>query len=68
MQNSNKIIDISKGRKKKHLSSNSSSLNKAESVDIKKLKEENLRLRAEIDYLKKLEVLMDIESQRHNKK
>jgi len=68
LQNSNKIITMVKGRKKTNSVSVSPTLSESEQTTIDQLKKENLKLRAEVDYLKKMKALRDAESQRHGKK
>lgn len=65
LANSNKIVIMGKkGRKKLDFTKIESSENKS----LKELQKENLRLRAEIDYLKKLQALRQKKSQQQGKK
>lgn len=68
LQNSNKIVTMVKGRKNRNSASLSPTLSDSEQITIDQLKKENLKLKAEVDYLKKLKALRDAESQRHGKK
>lgn len=68
LENSNKIVTMKKGKKKRNSASVSPILSDSEQTTIDQLKRENLRLRAEVDYLKKLRALRDAESQRQGKK
>ena len=68
LQNSNKIVTMVKGKKKRNSASVSPTLSDSELTTINQLKMENIKLRAEVDYLKKLRALRDAESQRQGKK
>ena len=68
LENSNKIVTMKKGKKKRNSASVSPIFSDNEQTTIEQLKIENLKLRAEIDYLKKLNALKDAESQRQCKK
>lgn len=68
LQNSNKIVTMVKGKKKRNSASVSPTLSDSELITINQLKMENIKLRAEVDYLKKLRALRVAESQRQGKK
>ena len=68
LQNSNKIVTMVKGKKKRNSASVSPTLSDSELTTINQLKMENIKLRAEVDYLKKLRALRVAESQRQGKK
>lgn len=57
-----------KGRKNRNSASVSPTLSDSGQTTIDQLKKENLKLKAEVDYLRKLKALRDAESQRHGKK
>ena len=57
-----------KGKKKRNSASVSPTLSDSELTTINQLKMENIKLRAEVDYLKKLRALRVAESQRQGKK
>lgn len=52
LENSNKIVTMKKSKKKRNSASDSPILSDSEQTTIDQLKMENLKLRAEIDYLK----------------
>ena len=68
LQNSNKIVTMLKGKNKRNSASVSPTLSDSELITINQLKMENIKLRAEVDYLKKLRALRVAESQRQGKK
>lgn len=68
LQNSNKIVTMVKGKKKRNSASVCPTLSDSELITINQLKMENIKLRAEVDYLKKLRALRVAESQRQGKK